>query len=135
MRGPEDRVDRFVNGILRNRRPARFKATEEEAAAMRGALRIRAAHLSASRPDPEFVRRLERRVLFESGALAPPVVRLTRRALLRGAGTAAAAVLAGAAIDHALGAAGAPAGSADLEPDGGDWRPLASVSALPVGEA
>ncbi len=135
MRGPEDRVDRFVNAILRNRRPPRFKATEEEAAAMRGALQIGAAHLSAGLPDPEFVRRLECMVLAESGELAPPAARVTRRALLTGTGTAAAGVLAGATIDHALGAAGAPAGSGDLVPDGGDWRQVVAVSALPNGEA
>lgn len=135
MRGPENRVDRFVDAILRGERPRRFKATEEEAEAMLGALKLRAADHSAGLPDPDFVRRLERRILAEAGEAAPPGARVTRRALLRGAGTTAAAMLAGAVIEHQLAATGAPAGPAQLVPDGGDWRPVVAVNAVPEGEA
>jgi cytochrome b6-f complex iron-sulfur subunit len=134
MRGPENRVNRFVDDILTDQRPRRFKATPEEAEAIRGALKLGAADVSASLPDPDFVRRLERRILAEAGEAPAPSARVTRRALLTGAGTAAAAVLAGAVVEHQL-AATAPTGSAHLVPDNGDWRPVAAVSTLPEGEA
>jgi cytochrome b6-f complex iron-sulfur subunit len=135
MRGPENRVHRFVDDILRGERPRRFKATKEEAEAIRGALKLGAADVSAGLPDPDFVRRLEHRILAEAGEAPAPSARVTRRALMAGAGTAAAAMLAGAVGEHQLAAAVAPAGSAHLVPDGGDWRPVADVSALPEGEA
>lgn len=134
MRRPEDRVNRFVEEILTDQRPRRFKATPEEAEAMRGALQLGAADVSAGLPDPDFVRRLEHRILAEAGTPAPSV-RLSRRGLLAGAGAAAAAMLAGAVVEHQVAAAMAPTGSAHLVPDGGDWRPVAAVSTLPEGEA
>jgi cytochrome b6-f complex iron-sulfur subunit len=135
MRGPENRVNRFVDDILGGQRPRRFKATNEEAEAMRGALKLGVADVSAGLPDPDFVRRLEHRILTEAGEAPAPSARVTRRTLLTGAGTAAAAMLAGAVVEHRLAAAEAPTGSAELLTDGGVWRPVAAVNALPEGDA
>lgn len=135
MNGPEDRVDRFVDDILKDRRPRRFSATADEAEAIRGALEVRAAKAGAAVPDPEFVRRLEGKVLAEAGRSRLRAL-LSRRALLGTAGTAAAAMLVGGAVEHQLAASSAPpAGSPTLAPEGGDWRQVAAVSELPQGEA
>jgi cytochrome b6-f complex iron-sulfur subunit len=136
MKGPEDRVDRFVDDIVNDRRPRRFNPTADEAEAMRGALELRGAKAGAGVPDPTFVRRLEGKVLAEARQGRLRVPRFSRRALLERASLAAAAVLVGGAIDHQLVTSTAPAASsADLVPDGGDWRPVAALSELPQGEA
>jgi cytochrome b6-f complex iron-sulfur subunit len=136
MNGPEDRVDRFVEDILDGRRPRRFRPTDDEAEAIRGALEVRGAKVGAAVPDPDFVRRLEGKVLAEAGRGRFRAL-LSRRALLGTVGTAAAAMLVGGAVEHQLAASSAaPAeGSPTLAPEGGDWQQVAAVSELPQGEA
>ena len=135
MNGPENRVDRFVDDILKDRRPRRFSPTEDEAEAIRGALEVSGAKAGTPVPDPDFVRRLEGKVLAQAGRGRLRTL-LSRRALLGTAGTAAAAMLVGGAVEHQLAASSAsPASSPTLAPEGGDWRQVAAVSELPQGEA
>jgi nitrite reductase/ring-hydroxylating ferredoxin subunit len=135
MKGPQDRVGRFVDDLLRNRRPRRFEASDEEAEAIRGALEVRSAKVGTDLPDPEFVRKLERKVLAEAGEGAPTIAHLTRRALLRTAGTAAAAMVVGAGIEYKLTSTQTGPISEELVPNGADWRPVAALSELPPGTA
>jgi nitrite reductase/ring-hydroxylating ferredoxin subunit len=131
--GPDRRIARFVEDLLRNRRPRRFRATPEELAAMRAAAELRASRLGADLPDPAFVDRLGRRLREELGG-EPGGRPLTRRRLLLGAGTAAAAIAGGAAGvagEQLLGAGGA--GGRELVPAGATWRPVMAAAAVAEG--
>ncbi len=138
-RAPQDRVARFVDDLVERRRPGRFHATEEEFAALAGAVELASLHPGASLPDPEFVQRLERSLRRDLN----PWVRepgssrtMSRRALLQTGGTAAAAAVVGAIADHSLLNPGpAASSSSTMVPDGGRWRPVAALSELPAGTA
>jgi nitrite reductase/ring-hydroxylating ferredoxin subunit len=134
MMGPDRRIARFVEDVLRNRRPRRFRATPEELAAMRAAAELRASRLGADLPDPAFVDRLGRRLREELSG-EPGGRSLTRRRLLLGAGTAAAAIAGGAAGvagDRLLGPAG---GGRERVPAGATWQPVMAAAAVAAGRA
>ena len=134
MMGPERRIARFVEDLLRNRRPRRFRATPEELAAMRAAAELRAVRPGADLPDPVFVDRLGRR-LREELTGEPRARSLTRRRLLLGAGTAAAAAVAGGAAGITGDRAIADAGGRELLPEGATWQPVMAASAVAAGRA
>ena len=54
----QSRLSRAVDAILRDRRPKRFPASTDEAAQLRIAAMLRAAHPGADLPSAEFVDRL-----------------------------------------------------------------------------
>ena len=135
-RNPERRLAWFVDEVLRDRRPRRFRATPEELAAMRAAARLRAARPGADLPRPEFIDRLggrlRRELVGDSRRAA-----LSRRRLLLGASGAAAAAVAGAAAgvvgDHL--AQGGGGGSRWLVPEGATWQPVMAAASVLDGEA
>lgn len=134
-----DRVARFVDDLMRGRRPRRFNATPEEAEAMGAAAGLVAARAGADLPDKTALDRIHRR-LSERLDESPGVdTRFTRRVWLRTLGTAAAAVVAGVALDEILVQQGATSpvatGPTVLTPDGGQWRTVAAVTQLPEGHA
>ena len=138
---PADRVARFVDDLLRGRRPRGFKASQEEVEAMTAAAGLVAGRVGADLPDKAALDRIHSKLaaaLDESPALDHHV---TRRVLLRTFGTAAAAMVIGIGLDEvARTQVKAPAesgggGSTVLMPDGGAWRPVASVTELPAGHA
>jgi len=134
-----DRVARFVDDLLRGRRPRRFHATPEETEAMGAAAGLAAGRTGADLPDKAALDRIHRR-LSERLDESPRVdARFTRRVWLRTLGTAAAAAVVGVGLDEALTRGGAigPAaeGQAVLTPDGAQWRPVAAVEQLPEGHA
>jgi cytochrome b6-f complex iron-sulfur subunit len=133
--GPEKRIGRFVDDLLRNRRPRRFRASPEELAAMRAAAELRAARVGADLPDPAFVDRLGRRLREELGGEAARRP-LSRRRLLVTAGTAAAAAVAGGVVgvagDRLAGAAGQ---ARVLVPAGATWLPVMAAGAVAEGQA
>jgi cytochrome b6-f complex iron-sulfur subunit len=134
-----DRVARFVDDLMRGRRPRRFNASPDEAEAMTAAAGLVAARAGADLPDKAALDRIHRR-LSERLDESPGVdSRFTRRVWLRTLGTAAAAVVAGVALDEILVQQGATApvatGPTVLTPDGGQWRTVAAVTQLPEGHA
>jgi cytochrome b6-f complex iron-sulfur subunit len=134
MRG----ASRYIEDLIRSRRPRRFRATAEDTATVRTAITLRAARPGSGEPAEEFVTALHKKLAAE---LDPPVARGsagTRRTLLRTAtvaGTAAAAGTVGAGIDHVLTsrAAPAPAVSGTLTPSHGIWLTVAASADLPDG--
>ena len=138
MKESADRVARFVDDLLHGRRPHRFEATPEEAEAMSVAAGLAAARVGADVPDKAAVDRIHQRLaeaLDES-----PVVdrRLSRRAWLRTAGAAAAAVVVGVGLDELVKnrqESGGGGGAAMLLPDNGSWRPVAAITDVPPGHA
>ena len=133
MRSPVDRIAAFVDDLIRNRRPRRFKASADEMEALRGAAELRSVQAGADLPDRDFIERLGRQL--RSQMEAPPVRQsVSRRALLRTAGFAAAAGVAGAVIERTI--ATQPSGQqATLTPDNGTWRAVAAVADVPAGQA
>ncbi len=98
MRGPVDRIAAFVDDLLHNRRPCRFNASPEEMGVLRAAAELTSARPGADLPDRDFIDRLGRQLRSQMEP-RPAHESVTRRALLRTAGLAAAAGVAGAVID------------------------------------
>jgi hypothetical protein len=55
MRGPVDRIAAFVEDLIHDRRPHRFKASPQEMAALRAAAELASLRPGAARPDRQFV--------------------------------------------------------------------------------
>ena len=55
MRCQVDRIAAFVDDLIHNRRPCRFKASPEDMEALRAAAQLAAARPGADRPDRQFV--------------------------------------------------------------------------------
>jgi cytochrome b6-f complex iron-sulfur subunit len=130
---------RYLDDLLRGRRPRPFHATPAEADELRVALELRAARPAADAPREEFVAELHRRLAAELDTPAPPEpVPLRphpldrRRLLVSGAGLAAASAAVGAAADHLLTREAQPA-APDLAPTAGVWQTVAAGADLPEG--
>lgn len=139
MKDPAERVARFVDDLIHRRRPRRFEATAEEAEAMTAAAGLASARVGADLPDKAALDRIHARL---SAALddTPAFDRyMSRRAWLRTAGAAAAAVVVGVGLDELARnrqqSGTGDGGAATLTPDGGTWRPVAAVTAIPPGHA
>jgi cytochrome b6-f complex iron-sulfur subunit len=141
MRG----ITRYVDDLLRSRRPRAFEADEDDAAIARAAITLRAARPGCGAPTEEFVTGLHKRLAaeLETPVPAPDVVRRPRRSFVRAASVAAGAAAAGAGIDHLLGSGGGAAGAggaggqagpaATIEPDHGTWQTVLASAELPDG--
>ncbi len=138
---PADRVARFVDDLLHGRRPRRFDASADEVEAMKAAAGLASARVGADLPSKAALDRIHGKLaarLDESPALNRNV---TRRVLLRTFGTAAAAMVIGVGLDEVVTRQGKAPVESDggastvLMPDGGAWKPVASVTQLPAGHA
>lgn len=132
MRG----IARYIEDLVRSRRPRRFAASEEDTGLARAAITLRAARPGSGGPAEEFVTALHKRLAAELDPVHRRAV-TTRRGILRTATVAAGAAAAGAGIDHVLTArtlAASPAGAAGtLMPDHGTWHTVAASADLPDG--
>ncbi|HLK00689.1 MAG TPA: Rieske (2Fe-2S) protein [Streptosporangiaceae bacterium] len=134
MRG----INRYIEDLVRSRRPRRFRASDDEAAMARAAITLRSARPGSGEPAEEFVTALHKRLADE---LDPPPARRSvagRRTFLSAAATAGAvaAGAAGAAIDHVLTTSGSgpsPAAAGTLVPGRGIWLTVANSADLPEG--
>ncbi|ACU71445.1 Rieske (2Fe-2S) domain protein [Catenulispora acidiphila DSM 44928] len=136
-------IDRYVDSLLRRRRPPRFAPTEDDISVARAAIDLAAAAPDAQRPREAFVEDLRRRLAERQDApqTAPAVpeahrIRGRRRFLTATALTATGAV-AGVGIDQALvgSASTAADGKAnqELTPTTGTWQTVAAATDLPEG--
>jgi nitrite reductase/ring-hydroxylating ferredoxin subunit len=132
MRSPVDRIAQFVDDLIHNRRPRRFNASAEEMQAVQGAATLRTARPGADLPSGDFIDRLGRQLRSQMEP-SPAHGSVTRRALLRTAGLAAAAGVAGAVIDRTI--VSQPLGEQAMMPDHGTWRPVAALVDVPAGQA
>jgi cytochrome b6-f complex iron-sulfur subunit len=137
----ERRLAAFVESLRRNRRPKPFPPDPDEIDAMRAAIEMNNARPGAAIPRAEFVDDLHRRLADQmdvNGAddeLA--VAHMSRRRLIGGISTAAAAAVAGAVVDNQfLKSRSAPAiaASQDLVPDNGHWEPVLDAANLADGQ-
>lgn len=133
---------RYVDDLLRGRRPRPFAPDDFEAAQLRTAIELRAARDGGDAPRREFVTDLHRRLAEQmSGAPTEPAPRRgsTRRQVIVGTSAAATAAVAAVSVDRTLIAAQsgdrrAPEIAAgQLTPNQGNWQRVAAGSDLPDG--
>src|SRR5258708_7064448 len=139
---PADRVARFVDDLLHGRRPRRFDASQEEVEAMTAAAGVASRRVGAARPSKAALARIPGGLAGARDESRGPARHGPRRMPLRTFGTAAAAMVIGVGLDEvatrqgkAPDQTGGGGGSTVLMPDGGAWKPVASVTQLPAGHA
>jgi cytochrome b6-f complex iron-sulfur subunit len=148
-------VDRYVENLLRGRRPRPFAPSEDDLAVIRTAISLAAAGPQGAEPDQAFVEGLRRR-LAERAASGPPgevqpaspqpaaqprAARTVpaRRRLLQATALSAGAAAVGATADHLISratpaATGHPASAqVELTPVTGTWQTVVADAQLPEG--
>jgi cytochrome b6-f complex iron-sulfur subunit len=136
------RLNAFIDALLRNRRPKKFKPDADDADAMRAAIELRASQPDEARPRPEFVSDLRRQLDRDLSDNTTPgdqlaSRRVSRRRILEGVGIAAAAVTAGVILDREVldsGHTTTPNAERQLVPDKGTWQPVAATADLTNGQ-
>jgi cytochrome b6-f complex iron-sulfur subunit len=128
---------RYVDDLLRGRRPKPFRPDDFDAAQIRTAIDLRAARLGSDAPRQEFLTDLHRRLAAQlDGATAQPVQHpnATRRQVIVGTSAAAVGAVAAVSIDRAV-SPGVPGGdgSGELTPNAGRWVRVAASAELPDG--
>jgi cytochrome b6-f complex iron-sulfur subunit len=144
MRQP---VDRYVDRLLRRRRPKPFAPTAEELAVLRAAIELSAAAPDSGEPRAAFVEGLRERLAEqarnEQDAAEPPRpawrAPVRRHVLAAGALTVAGAAV-GAAVDHVMtgenagnAAASGQTPQAEITPVHGTWQTVVDSADLPEG--
>ncbi|MGW2818723.1 QcrA and Rieske domain-containing protein [Streptomyces sp. NPDC001415] len=141
-----DALWRYVEALLRSRRPRPFRTRPQDTEVLRTAITLRAARPGSDVPREEFVSALHARLAREmteaatSGA-RPVAERRTgsaRRRVVQGAALVAASavgVIVGRSLDGGTTDAQERGGSASatLQPNRGEWRTVAAGADLPSG--
>ncbi|MGO9381763.1 MAG: Rieske (2Fe-2S) protein [Mycobacterium sp.] len=135
---------RYVDDLLRGRRPKPFAPDDFEAAQIRTAIELRAARQGsdvADAPGQEFLTDLHRRLAGQMSGTPPKVApkqNTTRRQVMVGTSAAAAAAVAAVSIDRAV--LGSPVegpapdvAAGELTPSDGSWQRVAASSDVPDG--
>lgn len=134
-------IERYVDSLIRRRRPKPFTPTEDDVALARTAIELAAAAPDAHQPRDTFIDELRRRLAAQQTQPDPepsrPAARWApgRRSVLAGLAVAAAGA-AGAVADHTLTSpATEPPSAADseLRPVSGTWQTVATETDLPEG--
>ena len=137
MTDSTDRVARFIDGLIKNRRPPRFRAEPRDGEALRVAAMLRGAAIGAQGPDPAFVEQLHARL---ARAAQPESQRgVTRRRLLHRLGIPSAAALVGAVVGATLREtweqlSRTPEVRELVPAEAGIWAAVAARGALNVGQ-
>ena len=129
------RTRRFVDALLRDRRPPRFEAAgTDDAAMLQVAAALRGARTASDLPSAEFVAALEERLRDELDAPPRPAAQPSRRGFLIGGGVAAAAA-AGVAVDLGLRHSDNDrvTTQGELVPVAGTWLQVATLADLADG--
>jgi hypothetical protein len=99
------RLASFIDDLLSDRRPGRFKAGSVDAEIWRVAIAMRAARPGEGVPEEQFVARLRQELALQvGGGPSPARSTVTRRARVM-VGAAAVLTMMGGTVDHALAAA------------------------------
>ena len=131
---------RYLDDLLRGRRPKPFRPDDFEAAQIRTAIDLQAARLGSDAPRQEFLTDLHRRLAEQQDGTDYPAPKstATRRYVIVGTSAAAAAAVAAVSIDRAVigggqVADGGNSGSRELTPNSGRWMRVASSADVPDG--
>ena len=140
MRQP---VDRYVDRLLRRRRPKPFAPTEDEIPVLRAAIDLSAAAPDAGEPRAAFVDALRERLaeqdrIDQASAEPPrPAWRTpVRRRFLAASALTAAGAAAGATVDHLVRGANPSSQTppqAEITPTHGTWQTVLDSADLPEG--
>jgi nitrite reductase/ring-hydroxylating ferredoxin subunit len=132
------KLRRYVDDLLRGRRPKPFQPDDFEAAQIRTAIDLTAARLGGDAPRQEFLTDLHRRLAAQLSETPPQAVPpeksgATRRQVVLGTSAAAAvSAAAGVSIDRfVVGRRNAhtyAGGSEELTPNNGRWMRVAASS-------
>src|SRR6185437_3422161 len=114
-------ITRYIEDLVRSRRPRRSLVAEEDVSLARTAITLRAARPGSGAPAEDFVTALHKKLAAELDPPAPPRAVDARRTVLR------AAVVAGATDTGSSAAAGT------LTPSQGIWLTVAASTDLPDG--
>ncbi len=134
-------VDRYVDDLLRGRRPKGFSPDDFEADQMRTAIDLNATREGADEPRQDFLDELHRR-LAEQMDDQPPAERgspnwlsVNRRQVIVGTSAAATAAVAAVSVDRLLGAGKKDDADVaqDLVPTEGAWQRVAASADVPEG--
>ncbi len=132
---------RYVDDLLRGRRPKPFRPDDFEAAQIRTAIDLQAARLGSDAPREEFLSDLRQRLAAQANGISQPVGKpgATRRHVIVGTSAAAAAAVAAVSIDRTVIGGGQVAegdnhsGSRELTPNTGRWMRVAASAEVPEG--
>jgi nitrite reductase/ring-hydroxylating ferredoxin subunit len=130
---------RYIDDLLRGRRPRAFRPDDFEAAQLRTAIDLQAARPGADAPRPEFLADLQRRLAQQQGESPPASTgSATRRQVIVGTSAAAAAAVAAVSVDRLVVVNGQkPAtdtsAEGELTPNDGVWQRVAASSDVPEG--
>ena len=129
---------RYIDDLLRGRRPKPFRPDDFEAAQIRTAIDLQAARQGSDAPRDEFLADLHRRLAAQQdGAEQPaPTLNATRRNVIVGTSAAAAAAVAAVSIDRVLidGSQVADGGgNRELTPNAGRWVRVAASADVTDG--
>src|SRR6185437_2846768 len=129
-------ITRYIEDLVRSRRPRRSLVAEEDVSLARTAITLRAARPGSGAPAEDFVTALHKKLAAELDPPAPPRAVDARRTVLRAA-VVAGATATGAGIDHALTSratdTGSSAAAGTLTPSQGIWLTVAASTDLPDG--
>ncbi|MBN7440610.1 Rieske (2Fe-2S) protein [Mycobacteroides abscessus subsp. abscessus] len=131
---------RYVDDLLRGRRPKSFRPDDFEAAQIRTAIELRASRPGDDAPSQEFLAELGRRLAEQISdtpvSSAPRRWQASRRTVLVGTSTAAAAAAVAVTADHLM----TPTPQTDthqapgeIVPNTGSWQRVAVSNAVPDG--
>jgi cytochrome b6-f complex iron-sulfur subunit len=128
---------RYIDDLLRGRRPRPFRPDDFDAAQIRTAIDLQASQPGADEPRPEFLADLQRRLSeqFEDEP-SPTAPRLssTRRQVIVGTSAAAAAAVAAVSVDRfVIREKNSDGGGGELTPNAGTWQRVAASSDVPDG--
>lgn len=128
---------RYIDDLLRGRRPKPFRPDDFEAAQIRTAIELQAARQESDTPRPEFLTDLHRRLAAQQDSAAQPApkVNATRRNVIVGTSAAAAAAVAAVSIDRALidGQVADGGNGRELTPNAGRWVRVAASADVTDG--
>jgi nitrite reductase/ring-hydroxylating ferredoxin subunit len=133
-------VHRYVEDLLRGRRPRGFAPDDFEAAQLRTAIDLNATRDGADEPRQDFLDDLHRRLAEQLDdetrpEPAPPTwLAANRRQVIVGTSAAATAAVAAVSVDRLLGAGKTDSDVAqDLVPTEGSWQRVAASADVPEG--
>jgi Rieske Fe-S protein len=133
---------RYLDDLLRGRKPSRFTPDDFDAAQMRTAIDLQAARPGADEPRPEFLADLQNRLAAqfdgdEGAAPKPGWLRANRRQVIVGTSAAASAAVAAVAVDRALvgrnGTGQQDTASQEVVPSAGSWQKVADSADVSEG--
>jgi cytochrome b6-f complex iron-sulfur subunit len=143
-RGNHRDLRRYVDDLLRGRRPRSFRPDDFEAAQIRTAIDMQAAQPGADAPSPEFLADLQKRLSAQLDEPTPDegesnVRRLpsaTRRQVIVGTSAAAAAAVAAVSVDRLVirdENRTEDVADAELTPTDGTWQRVANSADVTDG--